>query len=116
MTTIIAQFDDATKLEKAIAFFNRLKIPFQNISKEMETTPNGEELSEEVLWVRQQLTEKHIKTGEWDKMDDEDRQDAVLGEMMLFSQAQPDYEVYSVSDTKNYLANLKKELYAVSGH
>ena len=30
MTTIIAQFDDATKLEKVIALFKQLKIPFQS--------------------------------------------------------------------------------------
>lgn len=42
MTTLIAQFDDPTKLEKAIAFFNRLKIPFQNVPKNV--SPEEEDL------------------------------------------------------------------------
>lgn len=29
MTTLIAQFDDATKLEKVIALLKSLKVPFQ---------------------------------------------------------------------------------------
>ncbi len=29
MTTLIAHFDDATKLEKVIALFKSLKVPFQ---------------------------------------------------------------------------------------
>lgn len=43
MTTLIAQFDDVTKLEKVIALFNRLKIPFKNVPSD---TPN----SDNIVW------------------------------------------------------------------
>ena len=56
--------------------------------------------------VRERLRLKYVTTGEWAVMDDEDRQDAVLLEMMLYSQMQPDYKVYSVAETQSYLTNL----------
>ena len=114
MTTIIAQFDDPTKLEKTIAFFNRLKIPFQNIEK--DTAPLDDPESEETLWVRNQLTEKYVKTGAWDTMDDDDRQDAALGEMMLFSQAQPDYHVFTAAESKAYRTQLRQKLMSDAKH
>ena len=50
------------------------------------------------------------------KMDDEERQDASQLEKMLWQKEQTDYQVYSETETKDYLTQLKKDLYEISGH
>lgn len=104
MTTIMIEVEDTSNIQKILDFVNHLK-GVVKVSK----------LTDEQTWVRQQLTEKYVETGEWENMDDEDRQDAALGEMMLYAKMQPDYEIYTESETKSFLTNLKKDLYALSG-
>ncbi len=114
MTTITIQFDDTTKLEKILNFIKQLKVPFHILDPQTEP---------ELLWeshihhiIQERLLEKYVKTGEWEKMDDEARQDATQVEKMLWQREQPDYHVYSEIESKEYLNQLKKELYEVSGH
>ena len=114
MTTITIQFEDSTKLQKILNFIKGLKVPFQIVDSKTEP---------ETLWeahihpiIQERLIEKYVKTGEWDKMDDEERQDASQLEKMLWQREQPDYHVYSEEETKDYVTQLKKQLYEISGH
>jgi hypothetical protein len=65
-------------------------------------------------WVQKELTKKYVQTGLWATMSDDDRQDATLAEMMAFQRQQPDYEVLSVQESRQFLANLKQSLHGTS--
>ena len=104
MTTVTIQFDDTTKLKKILDFFKRLNVPFQILD------PNSEP---ETLWephihaiIQERLIEKYVKTGEWEEMSDEDRQDASQLEKMLWQKEEADYQVYSETETKDYISQL----------
>ena len=114
MTTITIQFDDTTKLKKIFDFFKRLNVPYQILDPKSEP---------ETLWephvhaiIQERLIEKYVKTGEWEEMSDENRQDASQLEKMLWQKEQADYQVYSETETKDYITQLKKDLYEISGH
>lgn len=62
---------------------------------------------EEILSVRQRLHDKFVTTGIWNTMDDEERQDATLGETMLYRREQPDYGVLSEKETRDFINALK---------
>ena len=64
------------------------------------------------ITIRDRLIEKYVQNGEWDCMDDDERQDAVLLEKMLWLEEQPDRKVYSVEESNQILADLKAECYA----
>ena len=114
-TTLILQFDDTTKFQQILALAKQLKVPFQ--------LGESSSAADDAVWdadihpiIQSRLLKKYVETGEWDAMNDDERQDAALLERMLFDKEQPNREVYSEIETKEFLANLKKELYAVSGH
>ncbi len=109
MATITIQFDDTTKLDKILNFIKQLNVPFHILDPQTES---------ELLWelhiypiIQERLVEKYVKTGEWENMDDEAREDATQVEKMLWQREQPDYQVHSETETKDYLKQLKKELY-----
>jgi hypothetical protein len=85
-----------------MAFFKRLKIA-TNSEKKMDVDP-------EVEVVRKRLYDKYVVTGQWAKMNDEEREDAAHVESMIYAKEQPDYMVYSVSETNAYLMNLRSKL------
>ena len=114
-TTLILQFDDTTKFQQILTLVKQLKVPFQF----GETAPNteGSVWDEEIHpIIQERLIKKYVETGQWATMNDDERQDASLLEKMLHDREQPDYEVYSETDTKYFLANLKRELHEVSRH
>lgn len=110
MTTLIAQFDDATKLEKVIALFKSLKVPFQfdDGLKGMEIEPKNDENSEINALIQARLIEKYVVTGQWDKMDDEARQDASLLEKMLLTETESDFETVSADESDLFLTKLRQ--------
>ena len=110
MTTLIAQFDDVTKLEKVIALFNRLKIPFQfdNSMNEVFVEPNKFGDSETHAMIQDRLLKKYVETGKWDKMDDEERQDASLLEKMLLTETDADFETVTSSESELFLTKLRQ--------
>ena len=85
-----------------MAFFKRLKIAI-NSEKEADD-------DHEIEVVRQRLHEKYVVNGLWEKMDDEEREDAAHVESMIYAKEQPDYKVYSVSETETYLEKLRSKL------
>ncbi len=110
MTTLIAQFDDAKKLEKVIALFKSLKVPFQfdDGLKGIEIEPENDEDSEINALIQARLIEKYVVTGQWDKMDDEARQDASLLEKMLLTETESDLETVSADESDLFLTKLRQ--------
>ncbi len=121
MTEIIIRFDNPHLYERVIKFLGRLKISYQvrsdktpfnvNWAEGQSTTLEEGDDIEEILAVRQRLHEKYVITGEWHKMDDDERQDASLLEMMLYKSNDPDNVVVSTKETDNVLAQLKAGTY-----
>ena len=109
---ITIQFDIQTEeqrynLKKGFDYLRSLKLPFQIF---LPFTGENEDEFLENLVIRDRLVENYVKSGEWEKMDDEERQDAVLLEKMVFQEEQPDYKVYSVEESEKLLADLKAEI------
>jgi hypothetical protein len=118
-TTLIFQYDDAAKIQQILNLANQLKMQFQLVDTlpiRLSETDNGVWDADIYPIIQQRLIQKYVITGEWEAMDDDERQDASLLEKMLYDKEQPDYEVHSEADTKSFLTNLKKDLYALSGH
>lgn len=125
MTEITIRLDNPALFERVAKFLLRWNIAFhvqpdaqqEDPFAEVARTGRNKTWSEDpqTRTIQSRLHAKYVVTGEWDKMDDEDRQDAVLGEMMVYNTEQPDYEVYSVENTAQFLTDLKKGLYANTG-
>jgi hypothetical protein len=64
----------------------------------------------EIEVVRQRLSEKYVVNGTWNTMDEEEKEDAAHAETMIFAQEQPDYNVYSVAETKAQRLKLRQKL------
>jgi hypothetical protein len=84
---------------------NRLFSLFKELKVKIKTL---DETFVERSWVQNELKKKYVQTGEWASMDDDNRQDAVLAEMMLFERQSPDYGVLNERETKDFLAKIKK--------
>jgi hypothetical protein len=84
---------------------NRLLTLFRELKVKIKTL---DDTFIERSWVQNELTNKYVKTGQWASMNDDDRQDAALAEMMLFERQSPDYGVLNEEETKNFLAKIKK--------
>ncbi len=106
MTTIIAQFDDAAKLEKVIALFKSLKVPFQFDDTVIEVN-KGEDAAMNAF-IQDRLIKKYVLTGQWDKMDDEERQDASLLEKMLLTETESDFETVTAEEADVFLSKLRQ--------
>jgi hypothetical protein len=104
MVTITFQAEqNDSKLQNALNYLKSLGLAFRI----KEETPKEED-DDETVAVRERLRLKYVVTGEWKNMDEEDREDAVLLETMLWKREQPDYEVLSEEETMNILARLKE--------
>ena len=101
MTVTIPNIE-APILETVLSFLRQKKVPF---------TLNDEDALRTAA-IRERLRLKYVVNGEWTNMDDDDRQDAALLEGILYNKEQPDYEVYSEADTKDFYTNLKQQLHA----
>jgi hypothetical protein len=85
-----------------------LQLPFQIVESEDET-----------IWesdihpiIQKRLIDKYGATGEWSKMNDDERQDASLLERMLYDAEQPSEGQLPESETAQFLLDFKKGLYA----
>ena len=97
-------------LERIVAYLRRLKISFQ-LEPDTESELHNWD-AELYPIIQKRLTEKYVTTGEWEKMNDDERQDASLLEAMLWQKEQPYEGHLPESDTRQFLADLKKGLYA----
>jgi hypothetical protein len=101
--TITIHNIEAPTLETVLSFLRQKKVPF--------TLNDEDTLRTEA--IRERLRLKYVVNGEWASMDDDDRQDASLLEGILYDKEQPDYEVYSEAETKDFYTNLKQQLHAL---
>lgn len=99
---MIIQFDEKDE-GFLLTFFKKMKVMAQQVPeiKDNEAEPN---------WVKQQLSIKYVKSGKWDTMTDDARQDAVLVEMMAYSTLTDD-SYMSGTDSKVFLEQLKNGTY-----
>ena len=108
MVTITFEADhNDSKMQQALNYLKSLGLSFRI----KDDTSNKEE-DEEIIAVRERLRLKYVVTGEWQNMDEEDREDAVLLETMLWKREQPDYEVLSEEESEAFLKSLENGTYA----
>ncbi len=108
MATITIQFDDKTKLDKILNFIKRLKVPFHVLDPQNDLETQWDDNANAIIQSR--LTEKYIKTGEWNKMDDEARQDASLLERMLYLEELEQTEPLTLEENTAFANEMKSWL------
>ena len=105
MATITIQFDDKIKLDKILNFIKRLKVPFHILESQSDLEIQWDDNTNTIIQSR--LTEKYTKTGEWDKMDDEARQDASLLERMLYLEEMKQTEPLTIEENTAFANEMK---------
>ena len=105
MATITIQFDDKTKLDKILNFIKRLNVPFHILDPQSDLEIQWDNNANTIIQSR--LTEKYIKNGEWDKMDDEARQDASLLERMLYLEETKQTEPLTLEENTAFANEMK---------
>lgn len=95
--SLIIEFNEQDE-NRLLSFFKELKVKIKTL----------DDTSVERSWVQNELTKKYVQTGEWASMDDENRQDAVLAEMMLFERQSSDYGILNEIETKDFLAKINR--------
>ena len=95
--SLIIEFNEQDE-NRLLTFFKELKVKIKTL----------DETSVERSWVQSELTKKYVQTGEWVSMNDENRQDAVLAEMMLFERQSSDYGILNEIETKDFLAKINR--------
>lgn len=100
MITITLDTNQESHLERFIRLAEQLKIAI-TVNKQSEETTD-------TLWIQSQLYEKYVKTGKWQNMDDEDRQDAVVLEKMLLTETRADFETVSIDEAEDFLNKLRQ--------
>ncbi len=95
--SLVIEFNEQDE-NRLLSFFKELKVKIKSL----------DETVLERTWIQNELSEKYVKTGKWAAMDDDNRQDAVLAEMMLYERQNPDYGVLNEEETKDFLAKIKK--------
>ena len=109
----IQSLEQKANLEKVFAFLHSLQLPFKVITKDFALDTEGvDEEEQKRVWVQNQLFDKYVKNGEWGKMDDEERQDASLAEMMYYNRMHSDYAVLSEEEAEDFLQQLENGTYA----
>lgn len=104
MVTITFEADrNDSKIQQALNYLKSLGLAFR-----IKEETAKEDDDEETVAVRERLRLKYVVNGEWQNMDEEDREDAAMLEKMLWKREQPDYEVLSEEESMNVLAKLKK--------
>ena len=107
MQAAVLPITESRDLQLVLDLARRLQIPFR--IREVEPA-EPEDL--ETITIRERLTDKYVKTGEWENMDEEQREDAAFVEMMLYSKEDPDNAYYSEEESNAILADLKNEHHA----
>jgi hypothetical protein len=106
MVTITFDTDrNDNTLQRGLNYLKSLGLSF-HINEAFHVSENTEEEAER-LWVQSQLHKKYVETHQWQTMDDEDRQDAVLAETLLYIEQKGDNKPLSVAETQDFLEKLK---------
>ena len=126
MKSLIIEFDPQDE-SLLLALFKKLKVKAINIAEKAYekgdiisdtlTTPskiilNDEDDLEEQAFVQNALQQKYVLTGQWEQKTDDERQDLVLAEMMLYEQQRSDYKIMTAEESETFYTTLKKQLYA----
>ena len=126
MKSLIIEFDPQDE-SLLLALFKKLKVKSIHIAEKAYEkgdiisdtlkTPskiilNDEDDLEEQAFVQNALQQKYVLTGQWEQKTDDERQDLVLAEMMLYEQQRSDYKIMTAEESETFYTTLKKQLYA----
>ena len=126
MKSLIIEFDTQDE-SLLLALFKKLKVKAIHIAEKAYEkgdiisdtlkTPskiilNDEDDLEEQAFVQNALQQKYVLTGQWEQKTDDERQDLVLAEMMLYEQQRSDYKIMTAEESETFYTTLKKQLYA----
>ena len=126
MKSLIIEFDTQDE-SLLLALFKKLKVKAIHIAEKAyekgdiisETLKipskiilNDEDDLEEQAFVQNALQQKYVLTGQWEQKTDDERQDLVLAEMMLYEQQRSDYKIMTAEESETFYTTLKKQLYA----
>lgn len=103
--TIHSNFEDS-KLQLAINYLKKIGLSFS-----IDDEPNDEAVLKENECVRQQIHHKYVSTKEWYLMTDDEKQDIVLMEIMMYRQKQADRSSLSDDETTSLLTQLTAGIY-----
>ena len=107
MTTITIHSDsEDSKLKQAINYLKRIGLRFS-----IDSEANDEAMLKERESVRRQIHNKYVTTSEWYLMDDDQKQDIVLVETMMYRQKQADRSALSADETASLLIQLTEGTY-----
>ena len=111
MQAVVFPYNESKELQKILDLAHSLKIAFR--IREVDPI-EPDEGSLETITVRARLTEKYVNTGLWSTMDEEEREDAALVEMMKYTQEDLELNqpAFPESETRQYLMDLKSGKYA----
>ena len=126
MKSLIIEFDPQDE-SLLLALFKKLKVKAIHIAEKAYEkgdiisdtlkTPskiilNDEDDLEEQAFVQNALQQKYVLTGQWEQKTDDERQDLVLAEMMLYEQQRSDYKIMTAEESETFYTTLKQQLYA----
>ena len=102
MTTITIHSDsEDSKLQLAINYLKKIGLSFS-----IESEANDESMLKERESVRQQIHHKYVSTREWYLMTDDEKQDIVLAETMIYRQQQANRSALSAQEASLFLMQL----------
>ena len=103
--TLTIELENLDAYQWLLKSLKKRNVPYQILEKDTDSDA-------EVSNVQNRLHDKYVVSGEWEKMDDEERQDASLAEMMYYVRMQPDYAVLSEEQAEDFLQQLENGTYA----
>ena len=107
MTTITIHSDsEDSKLQQAISYLKKIGLRFS-----IDSEANDEDMLKERESVRRQIHNKYVTTSEWYLMDDDQKQDIVLVETMMYRQKHADRSALSADETTSLLTQLAEGTY-----
>ena len=106
MTITIHTYQEDSKIQLAINYLKQIGLSL---------TIDNEEVDEETLKeresVRQQIHRKYVLLGQWNQFDDDEKQDIVLAETMIYRQQQTNRSALSSQEASIFLTQLAQGTY-----
>ena len=106
MTITIHTHKEDDKLQLAINYLKQIGLSF---------TIDNEEVDEEILKeresVRQEIHRKYVLSSEWNQLDDDEKQDIVLAETMIYRQQETNRSALSSKEASLFLTQLAQGTY-----
>ena len=106
MTITIHTYQEDSKIQLAINYLKQIGLSFTIDNEEVD-----EEMLKERECVRQQIHRKYVLLGQWNQFDDDEKQDIVLAETMIYRQQQTNRSALSSQEASIFLTQLAQGTY-----